>query len=65
MNTADKHYKFINSNTGYVIFYASLKASLTPDELKAELDKIQCQVASNNGIFKGNVYWEEIKDEQV
>ncbi|GGH13842.1 hypothetical protein [Mucilaginibacter phyllosphaerae] len=62
MNTADKHYKFINSKTGYVIYYTSLSASHTPEELKAELDKIKCQVAIKNGIYQGTVYWEELKE---
>jgi hypothetical protein len=62
MNTADKHYKFINSKTDYVIFYCSLSADLTPNELKAELEKIKVQVAIKNGLYQGTVYWEEIKD---
>ncbi|MEB0263116.1 MULTISPECIES: hypothetical protein [unclassified Mucilaginibacter] len=63
MNTADKHYKFINSKTGYVIFYSSLSIKLGPDEVKAELEKIKAQVAIKNGIYAGTLYWEEIKDE--
>ncbi|MDB5128146.1 MAG: hypothetical protein JWQ85_2378 [Mucilaginibacter sp.] len=63
MNAAGKHYKFINSKTGYVIFYSSLKKDLSPDEVKAELDKIKAQVATKNCIYQGTVYWEEIKDE--
>nr|WP_067059617.1 glycerol-3-phosphate dehydrogenase/oxidase [Mucilaginibacter sp. L294] len=63
MNTADKHFKFINSKTGYVIFYSSLSTTLSPNEVKAELDKIKAQVAIKNGIYQETVYWEEIKDE--
>ncbi|RYU90494.1 hypothetical protein EWM62_07495 [Mucilaginibacter terrigena] len=63
MSTADKHYKFINSRTGYVIFYSSLSTKLSPKEIKAELDKIKAQVAIKNGIYQETVYWEEIKDE--
>ena len=63
MNTADKHYKFINSKTGYVIFYSSLSTKLSSDEVKAELEKIKAQVAIKNGIYEGTLYWEEIKDE--
>ena len=63
MNTADKHFKFINSKTGYVIFYSSLSTTLSPDEQKAELDKIKAQVAIKNRIYQETVYWEEIKDE--
>ena len=63
MNTADKHYKFINSRTGYVIFYHSVSPALTAEELKAELDKVKSQVAIKNNIYKETVYWEELKDE--
>ena len=62
MSTAVKHYKFINSKTGYVIFYSSLSANLSPDEEETELDKIKTQVAVKNNIYQGTVYWEEIKD---
>ncbi|MDN5284019.1 MAG: hypothetical protein JWR38_293 [Mucilaginibacter sp.] len=64
MNTANKHYKFINSKTGYVIFYHSLSASLSADEVKAELEKIRAKVAIQNGIYHETVYWEEIKDDE-
>ena len=63
MNTADKHFKFINSKTGYVIFYSSVSTSLNPEEQKAELEKIKAQVAIKNRIYRETVYWEEIKDE--
>ncbi|MBB5397780.1 hypothetical protein [Mucilaginibacter sp. AK015] len=63
MNTAAKHYKFINSRTGNVIFYSSLSVDLSPEEIKAELDKIRAQVAIKNGIYRETIYWEEIKDE--
>lgn len=64
MNTAVKHYKFINSKTGYVIFYHSLSAGLSADEVKAELEKIKTLVAVQNGIYQNTVYWEEIKDDE-
>lgn len=63
MNTADKHYKFINSRTGYVIFYKSLSKNLNQDQLQAELEKIKEQVAVKNGLHHGTVYWEEITDD--
>lgn len=63
MNTADKHYKFINSKTGYAIFYHSVSAALNADELKAELCRIKAQVAIKNNIYQETVYWEEIKEE--
>ncbi|MFD0763688.1 hypothetical protein ACFQZI_02400 [Mucilaginibacter lutimaris] len=63
MNTADKHFKCINSRTGYVIFYSSLSTKLSPEEIKAELEKIKAQVAIKNRIYEGTLYWEEVKDE--
>ncbi|OJW15264.1 MAG: hypothetical protein C0154_16895 [Mucilaginibacter sp.] len=63
MNTGDKHYKFINSRTGYVIFYTSLNKDLDKDQIQAELEKIKEQVAVKNGLYHGTVYWEEIKEE--
>jgi hypothetical protein len=64
MNTAVKHYKFINCKTGYVIFYHSLSAGLSADEVKAELEKIKTLVAVRNGLYQDTVYWEEIKDDE-
>jgi hypothetical protein len=63
MKPAAKHYKFINSETGYVIFYHTVQCDLPLDECKAELEKIKAQVAIKNSIFVGTVYWEEIKEE--
>jgi hypothetical protein len=64
MSTVDKHYKFINSKTGYVIYYHSVKPEIEADELKEALERIKDQVAISNNIYRETVYWEEIKDEQ-
>ena len=61
---ADKHYKFINSKTGNVLFYHSLKSDIGIDQIKVELDKIKAQVASQHSVFLGTIYWEEIKKEE-
>lgn len=63
MNTAAKHYKCINSKTGYAISYTSLSKDLPAEKVKEELDKLRAQVAIKNGLYQGTVYWEEIKDE--
>ncbi len=64
MKTASsKRYKFINSQTGYAIFYYTLKEELSPDQTKAELEKIRAQVAIQNGLFMNIIFWEEIKEE--
>jgi hypothetical protein len=63
MKKANKHYKFINSATGYVIYYYSISGDLEPEKVKEELEKIRAKVAIQNGIYLETVYWEEIKDE--
>lgn len=64
MNTAAKHYKCINSKTGYVIFYHSLDAGMSPEDKKAELDKIRAKVAVQNGVYQETLYWEEVKNDE-
>jgi hypothetical protein len=63
MKKANKHYKFINSATGYVIYYYSISGDLEPEKVKEELEKIRAKVAIQNGIYLETVYWEEIKDD--
>jgi hypothetical protein len=63
MKKSDKHYKFINSATGYAIYYHTISDDLEPGKVKEELEKIRAQVAISNGIYLETVYWEEIKDE--
>ena len=58
---ANKHYKFINSRTGNVIYYHSLSSELSPAAIKLELEKIIAQVAVQNSIPVHTIYWEEVK----
>ena len=58
---AAKHYKFINSRTGNVIYYHSLSSDLTPAALKLELEKIIAQVAVKDAVPVHTIYWEEVK----
>ncbi|WP_184541876.1 hypothetical protein [Mucilaginibacter sp. FT3.2] len=62
MKPADKHYKFINSKTGYAIYYHSLSSSLDTEEIKKQLQEIKARVAIQNKIYLETVYWEEIKE---
>jgi hypothetical protein len=62
MKKADKHFKFINSETGYVIYYHTIKQDVPEDAIKPELENIKAQVAIKNNIFVGTVFWEEIKE---
>ncbi|RYY35738.1 MAG: hypothetical protein EOP46_09000 [Sphingobacteriaceae bacterium] len=63
MKNADKHYKFINSSTGYSIYYYSVSSELDTTQIKIELEKVKAQVATKNGILINNVYWQEVRDE--
>ncbi|MHB8206672.1 hypothetical protein [Mucilaginibacter sp.] len=62
MKPAEKQYKFINSETGYVIHYHTLNCDKPQDEVKVELDNVKAQVAIKNKIFVGTVYWEVVKE---
>lgn len=61
MKADKKHYKFINSKTGYVIYHHSLSVSLSEADIKIELEKVKADVASKNRIFLDTIYWEEDK----
>ncbi|TSJ38763.1 hypothetical protein FO440_19865 [Mucilaginibacter corticis] len=61
MKVAEKHFKFINSKTGYVIYYYTLKEHLDDADTKAMLEKIKADVASKNSLFLDTIYWEEEK----
>ncbi|MCC8425627.1 hypothetical protein [Mucilaginibacter sp. UR6-11] len=62
MKAAQKHYKFINSKTGYVIYHYTIKNSLNEADIKAELEKVKAEVATKNSIFLNTIYWEEEKE---
>lgn len=64
MKSGDKHYKFINSSTGYVIYYYTITGDMQSGDIDIELEKIRAQVASQNGIMMATVYWEEVKDSE-
>lgn len=64
MKTAVKHYKFINSKTGNVIYYYSFTADLNEREIKEELEKVKAQVAAQNSLYMDTLYWEKIKDDE-
>lgn len=50
-----KHFKFINSETGNVIYFLSLPERSST--IENELERIRCEIAANNGIYVGNVYY--------
>jgi hypothetical protein len=63
MKPADKHYKFINCRTGYVIYYHSISSERSAEEIRAELQEVRCKVAIQNGLYFESVYWEEIRED--
>jgi hypothetical protein len=63
MKPADKHYKFINSKTGYVIYYHSVSSERPAEEVRAELQEVKTRVAIQNRIYLETVYWEEIRED--
>ncbi|MFD2871013.1 hypothetical protein ACFS5N_00955 [Mucilaginibacter ximonensis] len=62
MKAAKKHFKFINSKTGYVIHHYTLTGNLNETDAKAELEKVKADVASKNSLFVDTIYWEEDRD---
>lgn len=64
MKTPARHYKFINSKTGNVIYYHSFTNGQNEQDVKKELEKVKAQVAVQNTLYLDTVYWEEIKEER-
>lgn len=56
------HYEFINSQTGNVISYLSLPATMNKDEQIEQLKKKQAEVAICNKLYIGRVYWREQRE---
>lgn len=50
-----KHYKFINSETGNVIYFLSLPESSSA--IENELERTRVKIAADNGIYIGSVYF--------
>ncbi|WP_462265262.1 hypothetical protein [Mucilaginibacter sp.] len=63
METAVKHYKFVNSKTGNTIYYYSISKEMASEDITKQLELIRAEVAMSNGVFLGTIYWEEIKEE--
>lgn len=63
MKAAERHFKFINSKTGYVIFHHTVKADLNETDLKTELERVKADVATSKGVFLDTIYWEEEKED--
>lgn len=64
MDTPVKHYKFVNSKTDNVIYYYSVSTNLSEEQIKQKLEAVKSQVAVDNGVYAGTVYWEEVKEDK-
>jgi hypothetical protein len=62
MNKDSKHYKFINNETGNVIYYLSIPPD-KPDS-KAILESRKHKLAVENGIYIGSIYYIEDQDDE-
>jgi hypothetical protein len=62
MKAGKKHYKFINSKTGYVIHHYTLIDIQDEVDAKAELERVKADVASKNSLFVDTIYWVEDTD---
>ncbi|QKJ30931.1 hypothetical protein HQ865_14625 [Mucilaginibacter mali] len=63
MKADNKHYRFINSETGNTLYYYALDGILDEGQIKAELDKIKAQVAIQNSLYVDIIYWEEMRED--
>ena len=59
----DKHFKFINSRTGYVIYYHSISGDRSEEEVRAELREVKYRVAIQYGLYCETIYWEEMRED--
>jgi hypothetical protein len=63
MSTGAKHFKFINSKTGNVIYHKTIKGDKSEADIKTELEKVKAEVATKNAVFLNTIYWEEEKEQ--
>ena len=62
MSKANKHYKFINNETGNVIYFLSVQEDNT--HLKETLENTKHKLAMENGIYIENVYYIEVPENE-
>jgi hypothetical protein len=64
METSNKRYRFINSQTGNTLYYYTMTAGISTEKERQQLESIKAEVAVSNGVFLDTIYWEEIKEEE-
>ncbi|HWD87610.1 MAG TPA: hypothetical protein VG367_05745 [Mucilaginibacter sp.] len=62
MSKASKHYKFINNETGNVIYFLSISGDNTHP--KETLENTKHKLAMENGIYIENVYYIEVPENE-
>ena len=53
------YYEFVNSQTGNVIAYLRLPASMDEDDRQAKLEKKRAELAIANGLFVELIFWQD------
>ena len=56
----NKHYKFINSETGNVIYFLSVPADR--NDAKGILESTKHKLAVENGIYIDSIYYTEVQN---
>ena len=62
MSKDNKHYKFVNNETGNVIYFLSVAAD-KPDH-KEVLENTRHKLAVENGIYIGSIYYIETPENE-
>jgi len=62
MSKATKHYKFVNNETGNVIYFLSVPADSAHQ--KETLENTKHKLAMDNGIYIENVYYIDVPENE-
>jgi len=62
MSKDHKHYKFVNNETGNVIYFLSIPSDKT--EQKDVLENTRHKLAVENGIYIGSIYYIEVPENE-
>jgi hypothetical protein len=63
MKKDNKHYKFINNETGNVIYYLTI--SNDEANIKTTLENTRHKLAIENGIYIGSIYYIEVSENAI
>jgi len=63
MKKDNKHYKFINNETGNVIYYLSIPNDEA--NMKTTLENTRHKLAIENGIYIDSIYYIEVSEDAI